>query len=85
MFAARFEASERSAFGLMELIEHALALISAFPEIGPIYVRPFRRFLLQDKTTALFYTVEGRRVFIHALYDLRQDPSYLKRKLGLNT
>lgn len=85
MFATRFETSERSAYSFLEIIEHALALIAVFPEIGPVFSRPYRRFLLQDKNIALFYTLEGRRVFIHAVFDLRQNPSHLRRRLGLES
>ncbi len=85
MFAMRFDVSERSAFSFLEKVEHAVSLIAVFPEIGPVYSRPYRRFLLQDKITALFYTLEGRRVFIHAVFDLRQNPSHLRRRLGLES
>ena len=84
IFAARFAASEAAALAFLETVERALGLLQNFPELGPVYQHPFRRFLLRDGHTGLFYTLEGRRLFVHALLDLRQDPATLRRRLGLS-
>lgn len=76
------ESSEHSAMELLAMVERALALLRVFPELGSLQVRPFRRFLLQERHIAIFYTFEGRRIFIHAVSDLRQDPEWLRRRLG---
>ena len=84
IFAAWFAASETGALAFLETVERALALLKNFPELGPAYVHPFRRFLLRGEHTGIFYTLEGRRLFVHALLDLRQDPATLRRRLGLS-
>ncbi len=81
MFAARLESSEVAAHEFLEMVEHALALLAVFPELGSIYSRPFRRFLLKDRNIGLFYTLEGRRLFVHILFDLRQNPKSLRERL----
>ena len=84
LFATRFSTSEGAALAFLETVERALGLLQSFPELGPVYQHPFRRFLLRDQRTGLFYTVESRRLFVHALIDLRQDPATLRRRLGLS-
>ena len=84
LFAARFAVSETRALAFLEMVEQALALLRNFPELAPVYRHPFRRFILRDMQTGIFYTLEGRRLFIHALLDLRQDPATLRRRLGLS-
>ena len=81
MFAARLDAGGSEKF--LRQVERALTLLLAFPELGPVVAHPFRRYLLRDRNLGLFYTFEGRRIFIHALCDLRQDPAHLRRRLGL--
>ena len=81
MFAARLDAGGTEKF--LGMVERALALLLTFPELGPVLSHPIRRYLLRDRNIALFYTFEGRRIFIHALCDLRQDPAHLRRRLGL--
>ena len=84
IFAARFAVSETGALAFLETVERALALLKNFPELGPVYLHTFRRFLLRGEHTGIFYTLEGRRLFVHALLDLRQDPATLRRRLGLS-
>ena len=81
IFAGRFRVKEELGFKFLEMVEHALALLVGFPELGPIYFPPFRRFLLRDRAIGLFYTVEGRRLFVQMLCDLRQNPKSLRRRL----
>ena len=83
LFAARLESSEHSAMELLAMVERALSLLRVFPELGSLHARRFRRFLLQERHLAIFYTFEGRRIFIHAVCDLRQDPDWLRRRFGI--
>ena len=83
LFAAHFGLSEPSAMAFLETVEHALALLVVFPQLGPVYALPFRRYLLRGGKIGLFYTFESGRIFIHALVDLRQDPALLRRRLGI--
>lgn len=83
LFAAQFSLSEASAMAFLERVEHALALLVVFPQLGPVYALPFRRYLLRGGKIGIFYTIEGGRIFVHALHDLRQDPAVLRRRLGI--
>ena len=82
MFAAKLDV-DGAAEKFLKMVERSLALLLAFPELGAVFSHPFRRYVLRDRNLALFYTFEGRRIFIHALCDLRQDPAHLRRRLGL--
>jgi plasmid stabilization system protein ParE len=82
-YAERFDHSEREAAALLESVEHALGLLARFPRLVPMFRRPFRRFILRRYQLAMFYTVDGNRLFIHALIDLRQSPEAILRRLGI--
>ena len=64
--------------------EEALDRLLAFPECGPVYSAPFRRLLIRDFPHAIFYCIEGRRVVVHAVLDVRQDARTIARRLGSN-
>ncbi|MEQ1750437.1 MAG: hypothetical protein ABL974_13500 [Prosthecobacter sp.] len=66
-----------------DMVDGALELLRAFPEMAPFYEAPFRRLLLDPRDLALFFTIDGRRIVIHAIQSLRQDPSWIRRGLGL--
>ena len=51
--------------------------------MGPVFREPYHRLLLADFPQALYYTVEARRVFIHAIVDTRQDLGTLLGRLGI--
>lgn len=60
----------------------SVRLLEAFPHIGPaVYRGKVRRVLVFNRHHGLFYTVEGRRVILHALLDLRQNPALIMRRL----
>jgi plasmid stabilization system protein ParE len=80
LFAAKLDA-RGTADDFLEMVERALALLLVFPELGPVCLHPFRRYLLRDRNLGIFHTFEGRGVFVHALCDLRQDPAQLRRRL----
>ena len=63
--------------------EEALDRLLAFPECGPVYSTPFRRLLVRDFPHGIFYSIEGRRIIVHAVLDLRQDARVIERRLGL--
>ena len=67
-----------------ERAEQALDRILSFPECGPLYSAPFRRLLIRDFPMGIFYSIEGRRVVIHAVLDLRQDERAIVRRLGIS-
>jgi plasmid stabilization system protein ParE len=60
----------------------SVRLLEAFPLIGPIvYADKVRRVLVFNRHYGLFYVVEARGIILHALLDLRQDPSQLLRRI----
>lgn len=63
--------------------ERAFRDLSRFPEIATKYAGRFRRCLLIEWNLALFYTLEGNRIIIYDVIDIRQDPTAIKRQLGL--
>jgi plasmid stabilization system protein ParE len=63
--------------------EEALDRLLVFPESGPVYSAPFRRLLIRDFPHGIFYIIEGRRIVVHAVLDLRQVPRDIARRLGL--
>jgi toxin ParE1/3/4 len=52
------------------------------PEIAPIFYGPYRRLLVHGFPYGIFYTVEGRRIIVTGVMDLRQDPDIIRRSLG---
>ena len=63
-----------------ENTERALDQIAAFPECGPVCVGPFRRLLVRDFPLGIFYSVDGRRTVVHAVMDLREEPTAIARR-----
>jgi plasmid stabilization system protein ParE len=61
----------------------ALAHLARFPHLGAVFRAPFHRLRLTEFPQALYYTVEARRVFIHAVIDTRQDLATIFRRLGI--
>jgi plasmid stabilization system protein ParE len=53
-----------------------------FPLSAPVVRPPWRRQVLSHFPHGVFYTVEGRRLVIKAVLDLRRDPQELERRLG---
>ncbi len=57
-------------------------LLAQFPELGTsLNHRRLRRVLLHNRHYGLFYVSEARGVVLHALFDLRQDPAMIERRL----
>ena len=61
----------------------ALQHLREQPRSGRHYLGRFRRLLVSQSVYGLFYIVEIRRVVIHAMLDLRQDPDAIPQRLGL--
>ncbi len=64
-----------------ENVERCLNRLASFPELGSMYRMPYRRILVPDSPFAVFYSLEGRRIIIQAMLDLRQDPESIRRRL----
>ena len=65
----RFEAEVRA----------VLLRIAELPESAPIYTGEFRRLLVRRFEHGVFYRIQGTRIVITAVLDLRQDPTALCR------
>jgi plasmid stabilization system protein ParE len=70
----RFEAEVRA----------VLLRIAELPESAPIYAGEFRRLLVRRFEHGVFYRIQGTRIVITAVLDLRQDPTAIRR-CELNT
>jgi plasmid stabilization system protein ParE len=72
--------------GLGELfarqVDHALERVSDFPEIGASFMGRIRRLLVPRFPFGLFYTIEGDRIIVQAVLDLRQSPDQILRRLN---
>jgi hypothetical protein len=62
-------------------VEEALEQLIEFPQIGSIYFAPYRRLLVRDFPFGVFYAIDGRRIIVHTVLDLRQSPEAIARKL----
>jgi plasmid stabilization system protein ParE len=52
---------------------------------GGIHLKPYKdyhRLLSKRFPFAVFYTVNDKTVFIHAVLDCRRDPAWLRKRLG---
>ncbi len=67
-----------------ERVEEELDRLIAFPEAGSLYWPPFRKLLVRDFPFGIFYSVEGRRVIVQTVLDLRRDPQAIRRRLSLD-
>jgi plasmid stabilization system protein ParE len=64
-------------------IEEAFQMLSEFPNAGPKFHSQIYRLLIRGFPYGIFYTIDGRRVIIQAILDLRQSPQSIRRRLGL--
>jgi plasmid stabilization system protein ParE len=76
-----FQAYEQHGDALHDKIDTALQFLQAHPEFAPKFRNPFRRKLVPRSPFAIYYTVEGSRLIIHAVFDQRQDPQKILDRL----
>jgi hypothetical protein len=57
-----------------------LELVKVFPRMNKYYISPLRKLRLLENY-GLFYVIENRRIVVHVVADLRQDPVALRRRL----
>jgi plasmid stabilization system protein ParE len=65
---------------LVSVVDAQISLLRQFPEMAPVFEGSIRRLVLKDRKHGLFYAVEGKRIVLHALADLRSDQEHLKRR-----
>lgn len=63
-------------------LDAAFGRLRVSPEIAPFFHRAYRRLLVGNFPYGIFYTIEGRRVIVNGVLDLRQDPESIRRRLG---
>jgi plasmid stabilization system protein ParE len=75
---AGFDRADR----LAEEIAAGMALLAQHPEIGPVdsALRPLRRLILNDTRFGIYYAIEGRRLVIHGVVDLRRNRERLRER-----
>ena len=65
----------------MRHLDVALGRLRTFPELAPPFHEAYRRLLVHGFPYGVFYTIEGRRIIVAAIMDLRQDPEVIRRRL----
>ena len=66
----------------MRHLDVAFGRLRTSPEIAPVFLGSYRRLLVHGFPYGIFYTLEGRRIIISGVMDLRQDPVVIRRRLG---
>lgn len=79
-----FKANERYGERFDIPCERALELLRNHQSIGPIFRHRYRRLLIPKTPFGIFYTIEGERVMVGAILDLRQDHEAILKRLGLS-
>ncbi len=81
-----FEFCEECQVGRGEVFLRHLNLcfgrLRAFPEIAPVFHGSYRRLLVNGFPFGIFYTIEGQRIVVSCVMDLRQNPKIIRRRLG---
>jgi len=65
----------------MRHLDVAFGQLRTFPEIAPVFRNSCRRFLVHGFPYGIFYSLEGRRIIVFGVMDLRQDPDIILRRL----
>ena len=77
---------EQAGGGLGDRFYHTLDLalerVRQHPAIAPVYSGAYRRLVLRPFGFGVFYAIEGERVMVGAILDLRQDPAAIAGRLS---
>ena len=65
----------------MRHLDVAIGRLRAYPELAAPFHETHRRLLVHGFPYGVFYTIEGRRIIIAGVMDLRQDPETIRRRL----
>ena len=65
----------------MRHLDAALGRLRAFPEMAAPFHETHRRLLVPGFPYGVFYSIEGRRIIVAGVMDLRQDPEATRRRL----
>ena len=69
----------------LQRIADCVQQLGEHPESAPLFAGYFRRLVLRGYPFGIFYSVEGSRLFVQAILDLRQSPESIRRRLGLDS
>lgn len=58
-------------------------LLSRNPHVGVQVDSSIRKILVPRFDYGVFYTIEGQRIMVAAVLDLRRDPEFIRSRLGL--
>ncbi len=65
-------------------LDAAFELLRGHPETAPVFKNGHRRLLVAGFPFGIFYSLEGNRIVVAGVSDLRQDPEAILRRLGLH-
>jgi plasmid stabilization system protein ParE len=74
--------SPKAADDFLSALDSTVSQIRTFPRSGSPYHKRYRRVLIPDSRHALIYSLEGGRVIVARIVDLRQDPEVIRRSLN---
>ena len=58
-------------------------LLGLNPRMGVSVGRGLRKLLMPRFDHGVFYTIEGQRIMVAAVLDLRRDPGFIRARLGI--
>ena len=58
-------------------------LLASNPRMGVGVKRGIRKLLMPKFDHGIFYTIEGQRIMVAAVLDLRRDPGFIRARLGI--
>ena len=64
-------------------LRHLESLLAGNPQMGVSVGRGIRKLLMPRFDHGIFYTVEGSRIMVAAVIDLRRDPDYIRSRIGI--
>lgn len=62
----------------MRHLDVGFGRLRAFPEIAPLFHEKYRRLLVHGFPFGIFHSIEGRRIIVNGVMDLRQDPEKIR-------
>lgn len=77
---SEFSESHPEAFSFR--LDRRLAQLAKFPEMGPVFSKQYRRLVLGKFPYAVFYSISGERIFIHAIFHLQLHPLLIQNRLS---
>ena len=64
-------------------LRHLESLLAGNPQMGVSVGRGIRKLFMPRFDHGVFYTVEGNRIMVAAVLDLRRDPAFIRSRIGI--